>query len=162
MIFPYRDYDVLPVPAEAPYGADAASVGPQHRQAGYAAYLNTATGQFDVIAGAGRHNHENTVVVPGGWDRAIVSLSGDDTFTSTSSPAMPNLSQLYMYSAKNSKKFLNDNGSLLAFRVTGTDDGAVDMESYPAGSSEAGGWENRALCELLHRRKLLTGRGTNG
>jgi hypothetical protein len=118
--------DVLPVPAGAPYGADAASLGPQRRQAGYAAYLNTATGKFDVIAGAGRHNHENTVVVPGGWDQGIVSLSGDDTFTSTSTPAMPNLSQLYMYAAKNEKKFVNDNGALWAFRVTGTDDGPVN------------------------------------
>ena len=117
--------DVLPVPAGAPYGADAASVGPGHRQAGYAAYLNTASGAFDVIPGAGRHNHENTVVVPGGWAR-IVSLSGDDTFTSTSSPEMPNLSQLYMYDAKDSKHFLNDNGALWGFRVTGTDEGPVD------------------------------------
>jgi hypothetical protein len=118
--------DVLPVPAGAPYGADAASVGPGQRQAGYAVYLDTASGAFDVIPGAGRHNHENTVVVPGGWERRIVSLSGDDTFTSTSSPEMPNLSQLYMYDAKDSKHFLNDNGALWGFRVTGTDDGPVD------------------------------------
>jgi hypothetical protein len=118
--------DVLPVTPGAPYGADAPSLGPNHRQAGYAVYLDTATGQFGEIAGAGRHNHENTVIVPGGWDRKIVSLSGDDTFTSTSSPAMPNLSQLYIYEAKDSKKFVNDNGALWAFRVTGTDDGAVD------------------------------------
>jgi hypothetical protein len=117
--------DVLPVPAGAPYGADAPSLGAQ-RQAGYAAYLDTSTGSFDVIAGAGRHNHENTVVVPGGWARQIVSLSGDDTFTSTSSPAMPNLSQLYMYAAKDAKHFLGDNGALWAFRVTGTDDGPVN------------------------------------
>ena len=74
--------DVLPVPPGAPYGADTPSLGVQ-RQAGYAAFLDTSTGEFDVIPGAGRHNHENTVVVPGGWERQIVSLSGDDTFTST-------------------------------------------------------------------------------
>jgi hypothetical protein len=117
--------DVLPVPAGAPYGADAPSLGSQ-RQAGFAAYLDTSTGKFDVIEGAGRHNHENTVVVPGGWHRQIVSLSGDDTFTSTSTPAMPNLSQLYMYSAKDARHFLGDNGALWAFRVTGTDDGPVN------------------------------------
>jgi hypothetical protein len=118
--------DILPVPAGAPYGADAASVGSGRRQAGYSVYLNTATGKFDEIAGAGRHNHENTVVVPGGWAGEIVSVSGDDTFTSTSSPAMPNLSQLYMYGAKDEKKFVNDNGTLWAFRVTGTQAGSVD------------------------------------
>jgi hypothetical protein len=116
--------DVLPVPAGAPYGPDTASLGTQ-RQAGYAAFLNTTTGQYGVIPGAGRHNHENTVVVPGGWKKQIVSLSGDDTFTSTSSPAMPNLSQLYMYSAKSAQKFVADDGTLWAFRVTGTQDGPV-------------------------------------
>ena len=113
--------DILDVPAGAPYGPDSASLGAQ-RQAGYAAYLDTRTGMFDVIPGAGRHNHENTVVVPGGWSKEIVSLSGDDTFTSTSSPAMPNLSQLYMYGARNWKKFIEDQGALWAFRVTGTGD----------------------------------------
>ena len=117
--------DILDVPAGAPYGPDTASLGTQ-RQAGYAGYLDTRTGMFDVIPGAGRHNHENTVVVPGGWKKEIVSLSGDDTFTSTSSPAMPNLSQLYMYGAKNWIKFIGDEGALWAFRVTGTDAGPVN------------------------------------
>ena len=101
--------DVLPVPAGAPYGPDTASLGSQ-RQAGYAAYLDTENGKYDVIPGAGRHNHENTVVVPGGWKQDLVSLSGDDTFTSTSTPEMPNLSQLYMYGARNWKKFIEDKG----------------------------------------------------
>jgi hypothetical protein len=118
--------DILPVPAGAPYGPDTASLGTQ-RQAGYAAFLDTRNGKFGVIPGAGRHNHENTVVVPGGWKKEIVSLSGDDTFTSTSSPAMPNLSQLYMYGARNWQKFIGDQGTLWAFRVTGTG-GPIDPD----------------------------------
>jgi hypothetical protein len=115
--------DILPVPAGAPYSSDP-SADPK-RQAGYSAYLDTLTGHYGILAGAGRHNHENQVVVPG-WKSGIVSLSGDDTFTSTSSPTRPNLSQLYMYSAKNATKFLKDDGTLMAFRVTATDAGPVD------------------------------------
>jgi hypothetical protein len=59
----------------------------------------------------GRHNHENTVVVPGGWDD-IVALSGDDTFAAPSS-------QLYMYTADNPGKLKQDKGTLWAFQVTG-------------------------------------------
>jgi hypothetical protein len=102
--------DPLPVPAGAPYGPDP-SLTP-NRQAGYAVFLDTVTGKYDVIAGAGRHNHENTVIVPGGWD-GIVSLSGDDTFSAPSS-------QLYMYTAANWKHFQKDDGALWAFRVTAT------------------------------------------
>jgi hypothetical protein len=115
--------DILPVPAGAPYGADP-SLAP-NRQAGYSAYLDTRTGKYDVLAGAGRHNHENQVVVPG-WKKTIVSLSGDDTFTSPSTPARPNLSQLYLYTARSASRFLSGDGTLLAFRVTRTNVGPVD------------------------------------
>ena len=71
--------DELPVPAGAPYGADA-SLTP-NRQAGYSVFLDTVTGKTGVLAGQGRLNHENNVIVPGGWG-GIIGLSGDDTFTS--------------------------------------------------------------------------------
>ncbi len=74
--------DVVPVPAGAPYGADPAAPAGQ-RQGGYSAYLDTRTGKVGVLAGAGRLNHENTVVVPG-WKKGIYALTGDDTFTSPS------------------------------------------------------------------------------
>jgi hypothetical protein len=115
--------DILPVPAGAPYGSDP-SASP-NRQGGYSAYLDTKTGEVDVIAGAGRLNHENLVVVPA-WKKAIIALTGDDTFTTTSSPARPNLSQLYLYSAKNAAHFLKDDGTLMAFRVTANTAGPVD------------------------------------
>ena len=116
--------DVVPVLPGAPYGSDR-SAGSGTRQAGYSAYLDTRTGVVAVLAGAGRHNHENQVVVPG-WQSGIVSLSGDDTFTTTSSPTRPNLSQLYMYSAADASQFLADQGTLWAFRVTGTQAGPVN------------------------------------
>lgn len=101
--------DYLPVPAGAQYGADG-FISP-FRQAGYAVWIDTRSGDYSPVPGMGRHNHENTVIVPGGWDD-IVALSGDDTFTAPSS-------QLYMYSAANPGAFKQDNGSLWAFRVTG-------------------------------------------
>ena len=107
--------DVIDVPAGAPYGSDPA-VAP-YRQAGYSVYLDTKTGAYSQIAGAGRHNHENTVVVPGGWDETV-SLSGDDTFSAPSS-------QVYLYSAASPDALVRDQGHLYAFRVTGTDSGPL-------------------------------------
>lgn len=115
--------DLLSVPAGAPYGADP-SLAP-NRQAGYSVALDTITGKVDVLASTGRHNHENQVIVPG-WSKEIVALSGDDTFTSPSTPARPNLSQLYLFTSKSANKFLKGDGTLMAFRVTGTGAGAVN------------------------------------
>jgi hypothetical protein len=117
--------DPLAVPAGAVYGPDAAYGGANIRQAGYSVYLDTANGKLGVLAGAGRHNHENQVIVPGGWD-GVFSLSGDDTFTSPSTPARPNLSQLYSFSSSNWQQYQRDNGALWAFRVTGTGGDVID------------------------------------
>jgi hypothetical protein len=108
--------DVIDVPAGATYGADPA-VAP-YRQAGYAVALNTKTGNYSQIAGAGRHNHENTIVVPGGWGETV-TLSGDDTFSAPSS-------QVYLNTAASPSALLADDTDLWAFRVTATDEGAVD------------------------------------
>lgn len=107
--------DFLPVLAGQPYGADP-GITP-YRQAGYSVYLDAKTSSYKKIAGAGRMNHENTVVVPGGWG-GIVALTGDDTFTA---PA----SQLYLYSASSAGAFKQDRGSLWAFRVTAKNFSAV-------------------------------------
>jgi hypothetical protein len=100
--------DFLPVLPGQPYGADP-GITP-YRQAGYSVYVDAKTGSYKKIAGAGRMNHENTVVVPGGWG-GIVALTGDDTFAAPSS-------QLYMYSASTAGAFKQDRGTLWAFRVT--------------------------------------------
>jgi hypothetical protein len=103
--------DVLPVPAGATYGADP-SVAP-NRQAGYTVVLDTVTGEYKPIVGMGRHNHENQVLIPGGWKK-LAFLSGDDTFSAPGS-------QLYMYLANDANAVLNDKGHLLAFRVNAVD-----------------------------------------
>lgn len=108
--------DIVSVPAGAPYGPDPALA--PNRQGGYAVILDAQTGAFTQVAGMGRHNHENTVVVPGGWNQ-IAMLSGDDTFTAPSS-------QLYMYLANHEQHIWEDKGSLWAFRVTRTGDGPVN------------------------------------
>ena len=108
--------DIIDVVGGAPYGADPA-VAP-YRQAGYAVALDTSDGSVTTLTRMGRHNHENTVVVPGGWTWTA-SLSGDDTFTAPSS-------QLYLHTANNPDQVLSDKGQLWAFQVTATDEGAVD------------------------------------
>jgi hypothetical protein len=122
--------DQLLVPAGAPYETDpslpADATFPARRQAGLTAYLDTRNGKFDALEGHGRHNHENNVVVPGGWINQIVSLSTDDTFITTSTAARPNLSQLYLHSTLDQETFLAGQGTLYGFRVTGTDAGAVN------------------------------------
>lgn len=113
--------DVLPVPAGASYGPDP-FLAP-NRQAGYSVYLDTVTGKSGVLAGTGRHNHENQVIVPG-WKKGIVALSGDDTFTAPSS-------QLYMFQSASWKHFQKDEGTLWAFRVTATHTGPLADPADP-------------------------------
>lgn len=108
--------DVVPVPSGAPYGADPA-LAPD-RQAGYAVALDVASGAFIQVEGMGRLNHENTVVVPGGWSRIAV-LTTDDTFSAPSA-------QLYLYLASEESHIWQDKGSLWAFRVSRTDEGPID------------------------------------
>jgi hypothetical protein len=81
--------------------------GPGAEQAGLVVALDPATGEYRSIYGMGRHNHENSVAVPG-YGRPVV-LSGDDTF---SAPA----SQMYMYTARNANAVWNDRGTLWAFK----------------------------------------------
>jgi hypothetical protein len=120
--------DDIAVPPGAPYGPDPALA--PNREAGYAVYLDVASGAFDEIAGMGRHNHENTVVVPGEWDE-IVTLSGDDTFSAPSS-------QLYQYTAATDDAVLADQGTLFAFRVTATQAGPVDPADPFNGANDYG------------------------
>ena len=110
--------EALEVPDGAPYGPDPAYAPDNLRQSGYAVVLDPVTGEYTQVAGMGRHNHENSMVLPGDWDQIAV-LSGDDTFTAPSS-------QLYMYLADDEDAIWADQGSLWAFRVTHDDDGMVN------------------------------------
>lgn len=107
--------DVVDVPDGAPYGPDPA-VAPQ-RQAGYTVAYDVRTGRYKQIEGMGRLNHENTVVIPGGWRRHSLWTT-DDTFSAPSS-------QLYMYLTRSIKDMYRDKGSLWAFQVTHDNDGRV-------------------------------------
>lgn len=107
----------LAIPPAAPYGPDPFP-GDGTRQAGYAVGLNTESGDYTQIAGMGRLNHENTIVVPGGWE-GFTLLTTDDTFNAPSA-------QLYLYHADSEEDILGDGGSLFAFRVTGANGMPVD------------------------------------
>jgi hypothetical protein len=87
---------------------------PSAEQAGVVVAYDVKSGAFRSIYGMGRHNHENSVGVPG-YGYPVV-LSGDDTFDA---PA----SQLYLYKAANGTDVWNDSGTLYAFVA---DDPAVN------------------------------------
>jgi hypothetical protein len=81
--------------------------GSQPEQAGVVVAYDVKTGAYKSIYGMGRHNHENSVAVPG-YGHPVV-LSGDDTFTAPSS-------QLYLYTADSAAGVWNDTGTLWAFK----------------------------------------------
>jgi hypothetical protein len=92
---------------------------PAEQEAGLVVALDVRTGKQRPIYGMGRHNHENSVAVPG-YGKPVV-LSGDDTFTSGPltgvfpAGAVPSQSQLYSYIAGSTDSLLADKGDLWAF-----------------------------------------------
>ncbi len=90
-------------------------------EGGVVVALDVRTGQHHPIYGMGRHNHENSVAIPGFDD--LVVMSGDDTFTSgpltgVALPAgvtVPSQSQVYSYIAPDTDSLLSDDGTLYAF-----------------------------------------------
>ncbi len=82
------------------------------RQSGVVVAFDVQTGQDRPIWGMGRHNHENSVAIPGFED--VVLLSGDDTFTNN-----PSQSQLFSYIASDADAVWNDEGGLWAFQANG-------------------------------------------
>lgn len=88
-------------------------------EAGLVVALDVRTGKHKPIYGMGRHNHENSVPIPG-FGHPVV-LSGDDTFTSGPltgvfpAGAVPAQSQLYSYIAPSTDALMADEGDLWAF-----------------------------------------------
>ena len=78
---------------------------PAAEQAGLVVAYDVRNGKHKPIYGMGRHNHENSVAIPG-YGQPVV-LSGDDTFTSN-----PAQSQLYSYIAGDADAVWNDEGDL--------------------------------------------------
>ena len=109
---------------------------PDEEEAGLVVALDAKSGKHRPIYGMGRHNHENSVPIPG-YGKPVV-LSGDDTFTSGplspagTEPQQPAQSQLYSYIAKNANDVLKDKGDLWAFRSTTP--GVNDYYDVPPGS----------------------------
>ena len=87
------------------------------RQIGVVVAVDARTGKSNTIWGMGRHNHENSIAVPG-YGHPVV-LSGDDSFVNN-----PAQSQVYSYIADSANDVLNDRGELYAFvsDVPGKDD----------------------------------------
>jgi hypothetical protein len=145
--------DILPVKSRQAYAADAA-IAP-YRQAGYSVWLDAESGQYATIAGAGRINHENTMVVPGGWS-GVVALTGDDTFSAPSS-------QFYLYSASSESAFKGDSGSLYAFRVTSKNSTPVTATDPQNGAND---YLDIALGDTMTGEFILVpgdiARGTHG
>ena len=81
---------------------------PDARQSGAVIAHDPETGETRPIWGMGRHNHENTVAIPG-YKQAVL-VSGDDTFTTS-----PSQSQLYSYIADHGEAVWDDEGDLWAF-----------------------------------------------
>jgi hypothetical protein len=88
---------------------------PQARQIGAVVAIDERNGKTKPIWGMGRHNHENSVAIPG-YGKPVV-LSGDDSFVSN-----PAQAQLYSYIADDSDAVWNDEGDLWAFVADGVDD----------------------------------------
>jgi hypothetical protein len=93
---------------------------PAEEEAGVVVARDVRTGKNHPIYGMGRHNHENSVAIPG-YGHPVV-FSGDDTFTSgplgTVSglpPVVPSQSQLYSYIAPSTDGLMADEGDLWAF-----------------------------------------------
>jgi hypothetical protein len=115
--------DLLSTPPNPAWPATGAT-----RQAGYVVAVDTNTGKQYVIPGLGRANHENTVVIPGGWSQ-VVALTDDDTFNAPSA-------QLYLYAAASSQDMLDDKGQLYAFV---SDNATInDYGDLPKGLSVSG------------------------
>jgi hypothetical protein len=111
---------------------------PAEREAGLVVARDVRNGKQHPIYGMGRHNHENSVAIPG-YGSPVV-LSGDDTFTSGPlgtvaglSYVPPAQSQLYSYIADSTDEVMADEGDLWAF-VSDTP-GVKNYYDVPPGST---------------------------
>jgi hypothetical protein len=101
---------------------------PRAEQAGLVVAYDPKADVYKAIYGMGRHNHENSVAIPG-YGQPVV-LSGDDTFTSN-----PAQSQLYSYIADDADAVWNDEGDLYGLVL---DDAAInDYYDFPINSAMA-------------------------
>jgi hypothetical protein len=132
---------------------------PREREAGVVVALDVRSGKHRPIYGMGRHNHENSVAIPG-YGKPVV-LSGDDTFTSgpltgvASTPLVPAQSQLYSYIARSAKDVLEDDGDLWAF-VSDTPGVTSYYDVIPGSGADVKGHFVKVP------RRIATGRNPDG
>ena len=108
----------------------SAASDPAAEQAGVVVAYDPQRKEYRTIYGMGRHNHENSVAVPG-YGRPVV-LSGDDTF---SAPA----SQLYLYQAPSAAALWTDDPSNTDLYAFVSDNPAVnDYGDLTVGGSVSG------------------------
>ncbi len=115
---------------------------PAAEQAGLVVAYDVRGDRYKPIYGMGRHNHENSVAIPG-YGHPVV-LSGDDTFTSN-----PAQSQLYSYIAEDADAVWNDEGDLYGLVL---DTAAInDYYDYPVGStmSQSGTFKKIAKADAI-------------
>lgn len=98
------------------------------RQIGVVVAIDAATGAHEAIWGMGRHNHENSLAVPG-YGMPFI-LSGDDAFVS--SPAQ---SQVYGYLADDADAVWADEGTLYAFVPDEEFEDVNDYYDFPISST---------------------------
>jgi hypothetical protein len=98
--------------------------GTNAEQPGFVVAYDIKSGERRKIPGMGRHNHENSVPIPGFSN--LVVLSGDDTFTTS-----PSQSQVYAYIAPDTDAIWNDEGHLYGF----SSDQAARYEDFAPGST---------------------------
>ncbi|HYH91591.1 MAG TPA: hypothetical protein VD763_00405 [Candidatus Saccharimonadales bacterium] len=118
------------------------------RQSGLVVAIDVKTRQNRPIWGMGRHNHENSVPLPGYDD--VVVLSGDDTFTNN-----PSQSQLYAYIAEDADAVWNDEGRLWGF--SSDDPARQRYEDFAPGDTSA---ISGTFIEIP--RLIATGRNADG
>jgi hypothetical protein len=120
------------------------------REIGAVVAFDPATGSSRPIWGMGRHNHENSVAIPG-YSEAVL-LSGDDSFNQVAAQ-----SQLYAYIAEDADAVWNDEGDLWAFVV---DD--PDINDYydfrPDGTLSDGGTDPISGRFVMVPKGIATGR----
>lgn len=120
------------------------------REIGAVVAYDPVTGDSQPIWGMGRHNHENSVGVPG-FGEAVL-LSGDDSFNQNAPQ-----SQLYAYIADDADAVWNDEGDLWAFVA---DD--PDINDYydfrPDGTLSDGGTDPISGHFVQVPKQIATGR----
>ncbi len=116
----FRTGIAVPGPGLVPPGTPGAE------QAGLVVAYDARADAYKPIYGMGRHNHENSVAIPG-YGHPVV-LSGDDTFTTN-----PAQSQLYSYIADDADAVWNDEGDLYGLVL---DNAAInDYYDFPINSA---------------------------